>query len=50
MLCERLVLRGETQQVDRIMVAFSHRWCEDNPNHGFKTSGRSDLVIFGLLC
>lgn len=39
-ICTRLVLRGETQQVDRILVAFSQRWCECNPNHGFKAQGK----------
>lgn len=40
-VCSRLVLRAETQQVDRILVAFSKRWCECNPNHGFKSVGKS---------
>lgn len=40
-LCNRLLLRAETQQVDRILVAFSNRWCECNPNHGFKSMGKS---------
>ena len=39
LVCGRLVLRGETQQVDRILVAFSTRWCECNPNNGFKAMG-----------
>lgn len=39
-VCNRLVLRAETQQVDRILVAFSKRWCDCNPNHGFKTIGK----------
>lgn len=38
-VCNRLVLRGETQQVDRILVAFAQRWCDCNPNHGFKHMG-----------
>ena len=38
-ICGRLVFRAETQQVDRILVAFSRRWCECNPNHGFKAMG-----------
>ena len=38
--CSRLVLKGETQQVDRILDAFSWRWCVCNPNHGFKATGR----------
>lgn len=37
--CGRLVLKGETQQVDRILDAFSWRWCVCNPNHGFKATG-----------
>lgn len=39
-VCGRLILRGETQQVDRILVAFSKRWCDCNPNHGFKATGK----------
>lgn len=37
--CGRLWLKGETQQVDRILDAFSLRWCACNPNHGFKATG-----------
>lgn len=39
-ICGRLVFRAETQQVDRILVAFSKRWCDCNPNHGFKAVGK----------
>lgn len=38
--CSRLVLKGETQQVDRILDAFSWRWCICNSSHGFKATGR----------
>ena len=38
-LCGRLLLKGETQQVDRILDAFSTRWCSCNANHGFKATG-----------
>ena len=38
-LCGRLVLKAETQQVDRILDAFSTRWCVCNPSHGFKATG-----------
>jgi len=37
--CNRLLLKGETQQVDRILDAFSNRWCACNPTHGFKATG-----------
>ncbi|MBE3041027.1 hypothetical protein IMZ48_00250, partial [Candidatus Bathyarchaeota archaeon] len=40
-VCGRLVLRGETQQVDRILAAFSQRWTDCNPNHGFKSTGKA---------
>ena len=39
-LCGKLVLRAETQQVDRILMSLSDRWCECNPNHGFKAIGK----------
>lgn len=38
-ICDKLVFRAETQQIDRILVAFASRWCDCNPNHGFKTIG-----------
>lgn len=40
-MCTRLVLKGESQQVDRILDAFAQRWCQCNPNHGFKVTGES---------
>lgn len=40
-ICDRLILRAETQQIDRILVTFSRRWCDCNPNHGFKAMGKS---------
>ena len=39
-LCGRLVLKGETQQVDRVLAAFSRRWCVCNHNHGFRSQGK----------
>lgn len=38
-LCSRLILKGETQQIDRVLDAFSTRWCQCNPSHGFKAAG-----------
>lgn len=40
-LCGRLYLKGEAQQVDRILDTFSSRWCACNPQHGFKATGKS---------
>ena len=38
-LCSRLLLKAESQEVDRILSALSARWCACNPNHGFKATG-----------
>ncbi|KZF24576.1 hypothetical protein L228DRAFT_99545 [Xylona heveae TC161] len=48
-LCSKLVLRGETQQVDRILDAFASRWCECNPNHGFKAKDVVHTIAYSLL-
>jgi hypothetical protein len=40
-LCGKLVLKAETQQVDRILMSLSTRWCNCNPNHGFKAMGKN---------
>lgn len=46
-LCGKLVLKAESQQVDRILDAFSKRWCQCNPDHGFKVTGKAALrMIF----
>jgi hypothetical protein len=44
-LCGRLVVRAESQQLDRVIDAFSERWCECNPNHGFKDRGMSPILV-----
>lgn len=46
-LCTKMALKGETQQVDRVLDALSTRWCECNPNHGFKAVGR--CILFAQL-
>jgi hypothetical protein len=45
-LCGRLSLKAESQQVDRILDVFSQRWCICNPKHGLKSTGmtRSFLI------
>ncbi len=55
LMCGRLVLRAESQQVDRILVEFSRRWCQCNPNHGFKDTGRfssrhCNIVLIDFRC
>ncbi|KAL8664134.1 MAG: hypothetical protein Q9202_003318 [Teloschistes flavicans] len=48
-LCGRLLLKGETQQVDRILDSFSSRWCACNPNHGFKATDVVHTICYSIL-
>ncbi|KAK0724838.1 hypothetical protein B0H67DRAFT_481440 [Lasiosphaeris hirsuta] len=48
-VCQRLLLRAETQQVDRILVSFSNRWCECNPNHGFKATDIIHTICYSIM-
>lgn len=43
--CSQTRLKGETQQVDRLLDAISNRWCGCNPNHGFKATGQIPLCL-----
>ncbi|KAL8766667.1 MAG: hypothetical protein Q9209_006597 [Squamulea sp. 1 TL-2023] len=47
--CGRLLLKGETQQVDRILDAFSTRWCACNANHGFKATDVVHTICYSVL-
>ncbi|KAL1962777.1 hypothetical protein VTN77DRAFT_9146 [Rasamsonia byssochlamydoides] len=48
-LCTKMALKGETQQVDRVLDALSARWCECNPNHGFKAVDVVHTICYSLL-
>ena len=48
-LCAKLYLRGEAQQVDRVLDAFSTRWGSCNPNHGFKATDVVHTICYSLL-
>lgn len=49
LLCSKLMLKGETQQFDRIITALSARWCESNPNHGFKAQDVVHTIVYSLI-
>ena len=49
LLCGKLVLKGETQQFDRIITALSYRWCECNPHHGFKAQDVVHTICYSLI-
>ncbi|KAI9814945.1 MAG: hypothetical protein M1832_005584 [Thelocarpon impressellum] len=48
-LCAKLILKGETQQVDRILDAVSTRWCQCNPHHGFKAPDVVHTICYSIL-
>ncbi|KAI5304527.1 hypothetical protein KEM56_006402 [Ascosphaera pollenicola] len=48
-LCSRIPLKGEGQQVDRVLESFSFRWCECNPNHLFKSTDVVHTISYSLL-
>ncbi|KAK5108630.1 hypothetical protein LTR62_008121 [Meristemomyces frigidus] len=48
-LCSSLLLKGETQQVDRVITALSERWCSCNPNHGFKAQDVVHTMFYSLI-
>lgn len=47
--CEKLTLKGESQQVDRVLEAFANRWNECNPNNGFKGPSVIHNICYALL-
>lgn len=49
LLCGKVVLRGETQQFDRIITALSARWCACNVNHGFKAQDVVHTICYSLI-
>jgi hypothetical protein len=48
-LCGRLVVKAESQQLDRVIEAFSERWSTCNPNHGFKDRDVVHTITFSIL-
>lgn len=48
-LCDRLYLKAESQQLDRIIDAFAERWCECNPMHGFKNPSVVYTLAYSIL-
>ncbi|KAK3078574.1 hypothetical protein LTS18_007161, partial [Coniosporium uncinatum] len=48
-LCQRLIMKAESQALDRVIDAFSKRWCECNETHGFKASDVVHTITFSIL-
>ena len=48
-LCSRLVVKAESQQLDRVIDAFSERWCSCNSTHGFKDRDVVHTITYSVL-
>ena len=48
-LCDKLFLRAETQQIDRILDAFSQRYWECNPGSVYGSADNVHSLVFSLL-
>lgn len=48
-LCEKLYMKGESQQLNRILDSFTDRWAACNPHHGFKNVGVIYTLAFSIL-
>ncbi|SNX81885.1 uncharacterized protein MEPE_00590 [Melanopsichium pennsylvanicum] len=48
-LCDKLFLRAETQQIDRVLAAFSQRYYECNTDSVFGSADVVHSVVFSIL-
>ncbi|RMD42330.1 hypothetical protein DV735_g2754, partial [Chaetothyriales sp. CBS 134920] len=48
-LCARILLRGESQQMDRLLDTFAKRWCECNSKHGFRSTDIVHTICYSIL-
>lgn len=48
-LCERLYMKAESQQLDRIVDSFADRWCECNPLHAFGNPSVIYTLAYSIL-
>ena len=48
--CSQLRLKGESQQVDRLLDSLAKKWCHCNPDHGFKAAGKTNVIVWQRPC
>lgn len=48
-LCDRLYMKGESQQLNRLMESFSNAWFKMNPQNGFYDSNVVYTIAYALL-
>ena len=49
MLANRLAIRGESQQIDRVILAYSQRWCVCNPEHNLLGVDTVHTMVYALI-
>src|SRR5258708_23088069 len=49
LLCDKLYMKGESQQLNRIIEAFSQAWVKKNSNHGFHDSNVVYTISYALI-
>uniref|UniRef100_A0A060SZR0 ARAD1C10340p n=1 Tax=Blastobotrys adeninivorans TaxID=409370 RepID=A0A060SZR0_BLAAD len=48
-VCDRIHMRGESQQLNRVIESFSSAWVNKNPSHGFYDSNVVYTIAYALL-
>lgn len=48
-LCERLYMKGESQQLSRIIEHFAAAWVQANPRHGFVSATSVYTIAYALI-
>ncbi|KAB5594546.1 PH and Sec7 domain containing protein [Ceratobasidium theobromae] len=49
LLCNKLYIKGETQQIDRVLEAFSEHYVSQNPNSMWKLADIVHVVSFAII-
>lgn len=48
-LCNRIYMKGESQQLNRVIESFSQAWVDKNPNHGFYDTNVVYTIAYALI-
>ncbi|ANB11875.1 Arf family guanine nucleotide exchange factor SEC7 [Sugiyamaella lignohabitans] len=48
-LCDKLYMKGESQQLNRVIEAFSQSWVSQNPKHGFYDANVVYTITYALV-
>jgi hypothetical protein len=48
-LCDKLYMKGESQQLNRVIESFSQAWVDQNSNHGFNDANVVYTIAYAIL-